>query len=315
MLCIQAQSQVNLVPNPSFETYTACPNATSSVNQIENCSFWVNPTSYSPDYFNSCDTYTPAYYSNGVPLNLEGFQPARTGNAYAGIITQYGNGPNAREYIQSTLTQSLIAGTAYFVSFYVSVGDSSPYASNNIGVYFSNTPVSSTNNNNLPFSPQISNNSISNPITNKNGWTQVSGIFNAIGGEKYITIGNFETDASTDTYTFSSYTPQQIATNYSYHYIEDVTVSLNTSNKEVNINETTTSVFPNPSNGVFKVSFSNTDVKETSVYNFIGELVLNVNIENTNVIDINLSLFPKGPYFLKVTTNNSIFYKQLLLTN
>lgn len=306
-------SQTNLVPNPSFESFTACPNGTASANQIENCDFWINPTSYSPDYFNACDTYTPGYYSNSVPLNLEGFQAARTGNAYAGVITQYGNGPNAREYIQSALTQSLLPGTSYFVSFYVSVGDSSPYSSNNVGAFFSDTPISSSNNNNLPYSPQISNNPISNPLTNKSNWTLVSGVFTATGGEKYITIGNFNDDASTNTFTFSGYTAQQIASNYSYLYIDDVSVTLSNGNFELAQKQTLISVYPNPSANFFNIRFNSNKVKEMCVYNSNGELTLNFNNFNSNEIKIDLSEFPKGPYFLKISYDDSFFFKQLLL--
>ena len=51
------QSQ-NLVPNPSFETYTACPTAGS---QIYYANPWTGPTTNSTGYYNSCSS------ASGVP--------------------------------------------------------------------------------------------------------------------------------------------------------------------------------------------------------------------------------------------------------
>ena len=44
-------SQSNLVPNPSFETYTACPNFAGQINRTTN---WFSPSSATPDYFHAC---------------------------------------------------------------------------------------------------------------------------------------------------------------------------------------------------------------------------------------------------------------------
>ena len=73
----------NIIANPSFETFTACPN---NINQIVNAPPWQRLTSshVPPTYFNFCATNPKA----SVPVNgdsLQGYQYARTGNSYVGF--------------------------------------------------------------------------------------------------------------------------------------------------------------------------------------------------------------------------------------
>ncbi|MBK5285725.1 MAG: hypothetical protein JJE25_10010, partial [Bacteroidia bacterium] len=105
----------NLVPNSSFEDTVSCPSAL-----IDNAVGW---SSYrgSPDYFNSCNNQSLSSY--GAPSNYWGFQFARTGNAYVGLSTYTSLTSTWREYIGIQLSQSLIIGQQYFVSFFVSWGD------------------------------------------------------------------------------------------------------------------------------------------------------------------------------------------------
>src|SRR5687767_1200204 len=94
--------QTNLVPNPSFEQFTNCP-ATNS--QLNYCNSWVNIYgSITPDYFNSCAT-VPSGVS--LPSNMMGFQNARTGNGYVGVGVYNSTGSNLREFVSTTLTDSL----------------------------------------------------------------------------------------------------------------------------------------------------------------------------------------------------------------
>lgn len=69
--CIKGQ--VNLVPNPSFETYTMCPDYAARLYYTSN---WYMPTQATSDFFNTCAfaTATPTYYSVWVPNNFGGYQ-------------------------------------------------------------------------------------------------------------------------------------------------------------------------------------------------------------------------------------------------
>ena len=126
-------AQVNLVPNYSFEDTVICP---TSISQIYNSLGWINPSSSinsNPDYFNICGSI-----SVNVPANAFGFQNAKTGNAYAGFYAYNTGFPNAYEYVETMLSDTLQKDSTYCVSFYLSLSENSGYCTTNIGVYFSN---------------------------------------------------------------------------------------------------------------------------------------------------------------------------------
>ncbi len=204
----------NLVPNWSFEDTIQCPDNFGQLNRTQ---YWFNPTTGTPDYFNSCDTRT--WYMN-VPYTAFGFQNAHTGNAFSGSV--YGGPnltpPNNREYIEVQLTDSLINGRCYYISFYVSRANNCSMAISNIGCFLSPNAITSTNIFPLPVIPQIEN-TIGNYLTDTLDWMKISGTFVSSGGEKYITIGNFHDDSTTDSVTVDS---RQYG--FYYYFIDDVSV-------------------------------------------------------------------------------------------
>lgn len=210
-----AYNAQNLVPNPSFESYTTCPNGLSQINYATS---WNTPTLGTPDYMNNCAP--TGFFSVCIPTNFRGYQNARTGVGYANIFTlpTVSTG-NYREYLQANLTSPLVAGTIYEVSFYVSLSDKSRYATNNLGAYLSVNPINSTNTQNLPYIPQINEPNI---ITDTANWTLVTGLYIAGGGEEYITIGNFYNDVSTLRTLNNAATPNLFSDNS--YYIDDVSV-------------------------------------------------------------------------------------------
>jgi gliding motility-associated-like protein len=193
-------AQVNLVPNPSFEYNTACP---SWFSQISYAYPWAMPSMGTSDYFNSCTSGIM-----GVPLNTDGYQKARTGNAYAGGLMTSG----FREYISSSLSSALVKDKYYCIEFYINLADSSfpmPSDSVSVGMYLSNDSVYNSTVGILPYTPQIFNPIIQN-INDTINWTKISGLYQALGGESYITIGNFFADE----FYFGG----------NYYYVEDVSV-------------------------------------------------------------------------------------------
>src|ERR1035438_9743087 len=95
-------SQVNLIPNPSFEDTLSCPNGQGQVYKTPP---WFDPTMDTPDYFNQC--YSGGLTNVHVPDNFEGYQFARTGVAYAGFFAAgYAFFPdNRRDYIDRKSTR------------------------------------------------------------------------------------------------------------------------------------------------------------------------------------------------------------------
>ena len=168
----------------------------------------------------------------GVPANFVGFQYAHTGVSYAGLYTylsdtaNYGGYSNYRGYIQAQLNSVLQAGMHYYLTFYVNLADSMNYACNDIGAYFSDSALSYSPlccvTAKFYLTPQIANDPINNPLTDALNWIKVSGSFMASGGEKYIIIGNFKPDSTSN----SKYLGFASSTGLgAYYYIDDVIVS------------------------------------------------------------------------------------------
>ena len=210
-------SSQNLVPNFSFEQYDTCP---ISSGQIDRAIPWFQPNKCclpggSTDYFHSC-TINPSF---SVPQNGAGYQNARMGIAYAGIVL-FSSGPEFREYLEVRLNNSLLAGKSYCLEFYVSLANRSQYATSSIGVLFSNDSITCNGPFTvLPYVPQFENDS-SNYLTDTLNWMKVSGTYIASGNEQYITIGNFSNDANTDTSNLPGTNSE------AYYYIDDVSVIL-----------------------------------------------------------------------------------------
>jgi hypothetical protein len=77
-------------------------------------------------------------------------------------------------------------------------------------------------------------------------------------------------------------------------------------------------VYPNPSKGIFNVSFVSEDVQnlEVKVLNMVGELVYTEGLEQfigEYTKSINMSNYTKGVYFLEITTNNGVVNKKIVL--
>jgi len=75
------------------------------------------------------------------------------------------------------------------------------------------------------------------------------------------------------------------------------------------------SVIPNPSDGIFFISFDNNLNEELSVsiYNLIGQLIFSDNKVNENKYEINLSNYSKGTYLLKILYHDKTVIKKIIL--
>lgn len=199
-LCITqiSKSQYNLVPNYSFEDSVICPSTTNS-NPLPN-PWQLAKIGSNINYFaHSCSSNS----SYGVPLNSGGFQYAKTGLGYAGNESYIAFFHNGRSYLQTLLIDSLKLGYTYYGEFWVSLGNQSRYATNNIGMLLTDTAIKVNSVDYplgiglIPANPQVYN--YSNPIIKDTlNWVKISGVFVAQGGESFVTIGNFKDDDNTE---------------------------------------------------------------------------------------------------------------------
>ena len=207
-------SQVNLVPNYSFEQSSFCPSRYYAPPPNP----WYIASLYGIVYSNACDTIDNW---RGVPFNfIKGkisFQYARTGNAYIG--NDY---LGSRGYIQVKLIDSLKAGHCYYAEHFVNLPNIMGYACNDIGMLFTDTAFYSDTltGSAMPYlaKPQVLN--YSNPIiTDTLKWVKVSGIYKAKGGEQYLTLGNFNNNSKTKAIQIN-------VAGYggTFYYIDDVSV-------------------------------------------------------------------------------------------
>lgn len=209
-----AASAQNLVPNPSFENANCPTGYNGTATQVAMyLSDWYSATCASPDPMTNCSSNA----NTSVPSVWFGHQNARTGTNYMGFSfysVWY-------EYIGVKLTQPLAAGTTYDVSFYVSCADQVKYASDKLGIFFSDTAIqciSGFSGPVLTYTPQVQSPS-GVFYTDTAGWSQVSGSFTATGGEQYIVIGYFN--------PWNTAALQDIggANARCYYYIDDVSVT------------------------------------------------------------------------------------------
>jgi hypothetical protein len=285
----------NLVPNPSFEIFDTCPN----LAQINYAIGWSS-YSYTPDYYNAC--VTPDTFGRGcsMPINFGGYQNARTGNGYTALATFAVFGVDAREYIGIQLVQPLVVGVKYYGSFYVSKTDCQicGIATNKIGMKLSTIPYSYTQNNNQPVNniAHIYSDSI---ISDTLNWVRIFGSFVADSAYSFLSIGNFFKDSLT------SRIVSDTSARYGYYYIEDITLSIDStiSISEIPNHNSEIKIFPNPTRGEFVVSSSEFVDKELTIYNTLGEIIHRQIITSAHQ-QINLRA-GAGVYILKVASSPS----------
>ena len=216
----------NLVPNPGFDNLLDCPSAVYS-STIPSLIYklappWSSPNNGTPDIFNACSTAPQL----SVPYNhVYSYQKPLSGNSYAGIYPYRETLSFSGEYLQAPLLSPLKSKQSYFIRFYVSPVNNLPSLgyrmtyTDGIGLLLTDTLMKRTNG-------YITTPSIDNPkgrlIKDTVGWTAISGCYNAKGGEKFVTIGNFRADK--DIKIETEYIPPSYFKSV-YYYIEDVSVT------------------------------------------------------------------------------------------
>lgn len=218
-----AQDGENLVPNGSFESVDKKPKRLGS---IESATGWVSPTGVRADLF--VDTKLEEL---GVPNNIYGKESPHEGENYAGIVGYSYGDKMPRTYVMARLETSLKKGNSYCVKMYVSLAEASKYASNNVGVHFSNKALGTDAKVSMILEPSVVHRQNDyETMSARFDWTEVCGVFVAEGGEKYITIGNFNSNEETrnermkkDNGTVGIKVSQIVS---AYYYIDDVSVRL-----------------------------------------------------------------------------------------
>jgi OOP family OmpA-OmpF porin len=182
----------NLVPNGSFENLrTECPDGLRQIFKTKN---WESFGKGSPDLFVKCELDSVRLLKNpygykaiSVPKSGQGFQFAKTGKAYAGLILHEDRAA-FEEFLRVKLSRKLRKGEKVTASFYVNLAEISGFAINGLGMAVVDSSVSSIEAKDFKIVPQAKNNEI---ISDTANWVLISHEFIAKGGEQYAVIGGF----------------------------------------------------------------------------------------------------------------------------
>lgn len=225
---LQAQHTENMVFNGSFEEYSTCPQRIDATGIMNGVDAWWQPSKGSSDYFNACGGRECL-----TPRNKMGIQEAHDGVAYCGI---YCSKENYREYLQTELREPLVAGKRYRVSYWVSLADKSPFAVASLGALFTQERINDTTWNILMqnevtdlgdgqrqvvatyYRPQVVNGEL---LDKNQEWQLITGEFKAKGGERFLTLGNF--NSFNHSYVVATDFPNAVLSG-AYYYIDDVSV-------------------------------------------------------------------------------------------
>lgn len=295
LLCRQNINAQNFVINASFEDTILCP---FNIDPKLKCAPWYNATNGSVDYWHSSLGLTNCTGAFGIA----GYQQAKTGNAYCGLsVYDSGHFFPYREYLEGFLYDTLKEKHTYCVSFYVNLANTSMLAANSIGAYFSIDSIADYNNASLlPYIPQVQNSG--GVITDTLNWVLVSGSFEAQGGERFITIGNFYADSNT------TVVPVQGGIyNFAYYYIDDVSVVDCTVGLQEIVKNNMVNVWPNPAHNSIQLTCP-FGITEITVFDVSGRIVIIQKKDAvSNTINVNVQNLKAGYYTVAIKTGKQTF--------
>lgn len=297
-------SAQNLVPNPSFEEYDVCPN-TIGFQPGDKPLDWEKWL-WSPDYFHSCAGSLNAVDTvMDVPLNGFGFQYAKDGEAYVGMATFQ---DDYREYVGCELTEPLLVGETYQLSFWGNVATGGNYwnpklASNNLGLLFTMTSNIWTGLSGPPFSFRNYAHLYSSAVlADTVNWVQVAGSFTADSAYRYLVIGNFFEDTLTDTIGLEG--PSTYA---AYYFVDAVCVTEGATVCPFGTGlpayqEDALLVWPNPVNDILHLDAV---LGSYSILDAMGRVVITGTSAATITL-VDVARWPVGQYVLRHEGNTRI---------
>jgi len=156
-------------------------------------------------------------------------------------------------------------------------------------------------------SPQIVNST--QALTDIGSWQLITGTYMASGGEQYLTIGNFEDDVNCGMQQVDEgpWTGER-----AYYYIDDVCLStdslscLTLPTPIIDTNEANEcTIYPNPTTGLVIIKAEG--IKNIEIISTEGRQVY-----TGKETELDLSMYPKGIYFIKVITDKQTITKKLI---
>lgn len=191
-----SEIQKNLVPNGSFENYR------KKSGNIRQAIPWGQIASVD-------------FYQEPVSNDTTRQRGARTGNCYAGLRFQ----KKYKEYMQVKLADALHRGTTYQFEMYVRLAFWSNVSLKSFGVLFTKTGLKTQGD--IVKSCIIDTVAKKGTLINGYQWFRVQGKYIADGGEKYITIGNFNQVIKKDMVRMNKF---KLGFKEAYYFVDDVSL-------------------------------------------------------------------------------------------
>lgn len=185
----------------------------------------------------------------------------------------------------------------------------SRYAISSLGAHLSHQPLTQDNYWVIDVEPQIQN-PAGNIIADTSGWVLITDTFASRtgGGEEWLTIGNFNYAAESDTFAHQPINPDMGGFFHSYYYIDDVSVvaldSVPSSIEEVE--ELGFELWPNPAKEFvrFRLSGPSASLRVTvRVLDAVGRPSIHHPLVADGTQDdhtIDVGGLPSGMYFLEI---------------
>lgn len=293
----------NLVPNPSFEIITQCPDDYGQASYAEG---WFQCMA-SADLYNVCSD------TAGVPGNLFGYQMPASGDGYVGMttFTNCDCPSGTHEIIGIKLPQQLQVGTTYWASVkvsrtagYVEYQTRSRYATNGLGILCKMDSLSGFWLwDPLPNRAHVFSEAI---ITDTLSWVVVSGSFVCDSSYQWLYVGNFLSDDSTAALLVNPESDDE----FSHYYVDDVCLSLNSGDcpLALTVNDPPAGTFPRAfylldASAIRVEGLSIGDLYEAEVYDVAGRSITNnkwVSADGSLSIQMPIDLLKNGIVILRV---------------
>ena len=193
------------------------------------------------DINNNVTGWTNIKYNNPELIKEDSIQPAYKGNKSLGIFLTdlFENNTDRRSFLQTKLSKPLEKGKYYRFKIYCKLSEFSTHSSRSISANFTNEMISESNlnsyfgnNSSIDFGVAIGSQYYNNrELKNKSAlkvWTKsntviIDQIYEAKGGEQYLTIGNFYESKYFYVYHLFNYGLSE--NTYSYYLLDEVSLT------------------------------------------------------------------------------------------
>ncbi|MFM6947214.1 MAG: OmpA family protein [Flavobacteriales bacterium] len=189
----------------------------------------VSPTLIKADLFSKQATGDVS-----IPANIYGSEEPTTedgGEVYAGIVAyKPGKQASERSYITIPIAKKgksgLTKGMTYCVEYSLSLSESSKFACNNLGLYFTDkAPGSGESDAIYADGDHVVKSAVNGIYNGYFGWDKVCNLYVAKGDEKFITIGNFDRNEKTQFQAMKKPKDAEAeALLHAYYYIDNVII-------------------------------------------------------------------------------------------